>query len=177
VLFAIIDGMGKLPRIKVTGAREGDYVVVMERASGVLKIAPAKPGGAPVVGTLRQTTWACPTQWEGTLDDGRSLFVHCRRGELSVGVGDAIQDAIDNGMSANALYFEHVADGPISFEELRAHLYGLLDFPEGLVVDGEHTSGAGLKEALRRHPPDGEWAAELADLRRGVGPGTDRSNP
>jgi antitoxin (DNA-binding transcriptional repressor) of toxin-antitoxin stability system len=30
-----------------------------------------------------------------------------------------------------------------------------------------------LKEALRDHRPDGEWASELHELRESVGPGTD----
>jgi len=40
---------------------------------------------------------------------------------------------------------------------------------------GPATSGTGLalKEALRSHRPDSEWAAELRELRDAVGPGTD----
>ena len=34
-------------------------------------------------------------------------------------------------------------------------------------------SGQALKEALRRHRPDGAWADELRELRGSVGPGTD----
>lgn len=34
-------------------------------------------------------------------------------------------------------------------------------------------SGEALKEALRAHRPDAEWAAELRELRDAVGPGTD----
>jgi prevent-host-death family protein len=34
-------------------------------------------------------------------------------------------------------------------------------------------TGRALKEALRSHRPDGEWAAELRELRDSVGPGTD----
>ncbi len=32
----------------------------------------------------------------------------------------------------------------MSFAELRAHLYGLVEFPEGLKVEGERRRGAGL---------------------------------
>ena len=93
---------------------------------------------------LRQTTSTCPTQWEGTLEDGRTLFAHCRRGELSVGVGDSVNDAIDNTAADKALCFEYVEHGPMSFAELRAHLYGLVEFPEGLKVEGERRRGARL---------------------------------
>ena len=34
-------------------------------------------------------------------------------------------------------------------------------------------TGRALKSALRKHRPDMEWAAELRELRDGVGPGTD----
>jgi prevent-host-death family protein len=34
-------------------------------------------------------------------------------------------------------------------------------------------TGQALKEALRKHPPDPEWAAELRELREEVGPATD----
>ncbi|HET7177897.1 MAG TPA: type II toxin-antitoxin system Phd/YefM family antitoxin [Solirubrobacterales bacterium] len=35
-------------------------------------------------------------------------------------------------------------------------------------------TGRALKEALRKHPPDPEWAAELRELRQAVGPPPDR---
>lgn len=35
-------------------------------------------------------------------------------------------------------------------------------------------TGRALKEALRKHPPDPEWAAELRALREEVGPGIAR---
>lgn len=35
-------------------------------------------------------------------------------------------------------------------------------------------SGRALKEALRAHPADPEWAAELRELRERVGPAPDR---
>jgi len=34
-------------------------------------------------------------------------------------------------------------------------------------------TGRALKEALRKHPPDPEWAGELRELREEVGPATD----
>lgn len=32
-------------------------------------------------------------------------------------------------------------------------------------------TGRALKEALRKHRPDAEWAAELHELRKAIGPG------
>ncbi len=136
--------MDKLPRIKLSGDLEGDYVVLAEHAGGVLKIAPAQPGGAPVVVALEQTCTACPSQWEGTLEDGRSLYARYRGGLLRVGIGENVEAAHTNSFPKTALYCEHIGDGLdgfMGFEELRAHLYGLLDFPEGLVVEGQSDWG------------------------------------
>lgn len=129
--------MDSLPRIKLSGALEGDYVVLRERAGGRLTIAPEQPDGLPKLVTLKRTTWACPTQWEGKLEDGRTLYARCRHGELSVGIGEEIDEAIDNGRSKDALYFDYVEDGPMSFEELRAHLHGLLELPAGLEAEDQ----------------------------------------
>ena len=126
--------------IRLSGALEGDYVVLAKRPSGVLRIAPVQTGGAPVVVALEKTCTACPSQWEGTLGDGRTLYVRYRGGALSVGVGQGIDEAVRNSSSAATFFSEHVGDGLdgfMDFEELRTHLYGLLDFPESLEVKNE----------------------------------------
>jgi hypothetical protein len=59
---------------------------------------------------------------------------------LSVGIGDDVDGAIDNGLSDDALYVEPVGsglDGVMDFEELRTNLHGLVEFPEDLVVEDE----------------------------------------
>lgn len=128
--------METLPRIRVAGDLEGHYVVLAKRANGQLKIAPEHPDGLPRIVALERTTWACPTQWVATLADGRTVYARSRHGEFSVGVGDDLDDAVLKSSRPEALYFEYVEDGPMEFEELRAHLYGLLEFPEDLPVEG-----------------------------------------
>ena len=89
---------------------------------------------------LKKTCSACLSQWEGTLDDGRAVHAHYRHGELSVGVGDDVDEAIDNGLSDHALYVDDVGDGLngyMDFEELKTRLHGLLEFPTALVVENE----------------------------------------
>lgn len=129
--------MEKLLRITLNGDLEGDYVVVLERAGGRLTIVPEQPGGLPQLVALKRTTWACPTQWEGELEDGRTLYARCRHGELSVGIGAGLDAAVANGMSKDALCRDLVEEAPMSFEELREHLYGLLELPEGLEAEGQ----------------------------------------
>jgi hypothetical protein len=132
--------MTKLPRVKLSGAVEGDYVVLEQRAGGVLRIAPEQSDGLPKVVALTKTCIACPSQWEGTLDDGRTIYVRYRHGRLSVGAGGGVEEAVRNGRSNHALYVDHVGDGLdgfMDFEELKVHLYGLLEFPDDLIVENE----------------------------------------
>lgn len=89
---------------------------------------------------LKKTSIACPSQWEGTLEEGRAVYARYRHGRLSVGVGDDIDEAVRNGMPDRALYADYVGDGLdgfMSLEELETHLHGLLEFPADLVVENE----------------------------------------
>lgn len=96
--------------------------------------------GDAKVTALKRTCIACPSQWEGTLEDGRAVYARYRYGELSIGVGDDIDEAVRNASSDVALCAEEVGDGLdgfMSFEELKAKLCGVLAFPAGLVVENE----------------------------------------
>jgi hypothetical protein len=134
------DCVDELPRVRLSGALEGDYVVLRRDAGGVLRIAPEQPEGRPKVATLRKTCIACPSQWDGSLEDGRVIYARYRHGALSVGIGDDIDEAVRNGRTDEALYADYVGDGFdgfMDFEELRAHLHGLLEFPADLDVENE----------------------------------------
>lgn len=92
------------------------------------------------VKTLKKACLACPSQWEGDLDDGRVVYVRYRHGELSVGVGETINAAVQNAGSEEALYAEELSDGLdgfMTFEELNGRLRGVLEFSAGLVVENE----------------------------------------
>jgi len=43
---------------------------------------------------LVRTCWACPSQWDGILDDGRWLYIRYRGGRFSVSVGEHEWDAV-----------------------------------------------------------------------------------
>ncbi len=91
----------------------------------------------PKLTALKQTCIACPSQWEGTLEDGRVVYARYRHGELSVGVGDDIDEAVRNGTSDQALYADSTGDGLdgfMDFDELKVYLHGHLEFPTDLVV-------------------------------------------
>jgi hypothetical protein len=81
-----------------------------------------------------------PVPVGGQLEDGRVPYARYRWGELTVGIGDDVDQAIENGLSDDALYADHAGeglDGVMCFEELRAHLYELVEFPGNLVVENE----------------------------------------
>ena len=135
--------MAEPPRVRLSGEVEGDYVVLRRHAGGVLQIAPEQPSGRPKVVALKKTSTACPSQWEGTLEDERTIYARYRHGALSVGVGNNIHDAVHNGSTDQALYADYIGDGLdgfMDFEELKVHLYGLLEFPTDLVVENEWPS-------------------------------------
>lgn len=132
--------MDTLKHVRLSGDVEGDYVVIRRHSGGVLRIAPERPEGRPKVSALRKTCLACPSQWEGTLEDGRVIYARYRWGELSVGVGSDIDEAVHNGWTEEALFADQVGeglDGFMDFAELKAHLHGLLEFPTDLIVENE----------------------------------------
>lgn len=90
---------------------------------------------------LEETCLACPSQWEGALDDGRAVYARFRHGHLSVGIGEAVEGAVDNAMTDQALYDGEVGDGLdgfMDFEDLKVRLRGLIEFPLDLVVENEN---------------------------------------
>lgn len=149
-------------RVTLSGDLEGEYVVLAHRVGNVLRIAPVPAAGAPVVTSLTKTCPACPSQWEGTLDDGRVLYARYRWGGLSVGLGEGIDEAVHNGRTEESLFNEQLGDGLdgfMSFEELRAQLSGLLDFPGDLVVEGQEDWGEPFGSANDDEANDGEGVA------------------
>jgi hypothetical protein len=105
--------------------------------------ASKQPDSPLELATLTRTCLACPSQWEGALDDGRAIYVRYRHGELSVGIGGDIDDAVRNGMSDQALYAADIGDGLDGFmdvEELKAHLRGLLEFPADFAAQSQAQS-------------------------------------
>ncbi len=103
--------------------------------------------------TLKKTCLACPSQWEGDIEDGRAVYARFRHGHLSVGIGGTVKEAVGNAMSDQALYEGDIGDGLdgfMDFDELKAHLRWLLEFPADLVVENENPT-----------PPDPEALGRL----------------
>lgn len=110
----------------------------------------------PKVRTLQKTSLACPSQWEGVLNDGRAVYARFRHGNLSVGVGETVKGAVENAMSDQALFEGEIGDGLdgfMDFEELKTHLRGLIEFPADVKVENENPPLAdrrSIERLLRR---------------------------
>ena len=98
------------------------------------------PFDARVV-ALDQTCGACPSQWEGRLDNGQRIYVRYRWGRLQLGVGPNIDAAVDATIKpGDDNYAEkqigHSLDGVLTFGELvdaARDLVPALDFSGGEV--------------------------------------------
>lgn len=114
----------------------------------------------PKVLTLKKTCLACPSQWDGTLEDGRAVYARFRHGHLSVGIAETVKEAVNNARSDQALCEREIGDrfdGFMDFEELKSHLRGLLEFPADLVVENENPpppDPKALERLLRPRPTD-----------------------
>jgi len=45
---------------------------------------------------LKQTCWACPSQWEIELKDGRYVYARFRWGDIGFGIGETLTKAVRN---------------------------------------------------------------------------------
>jgi hypothetical protein len=115
--------------------------------------------GLPKLVALKRTSIACPSQWEGDLEDGRAIYIRYRHGHLSVGTGNDIDEAVRNGKSDQALFADDMndaLDGFMDLEELAVNLHGLLEFPPDLIVENEQPPrpSPGILEELPRPQSD-----------------------
>lgn len=69
-----------------------------------------------------QTSRAFPSQWEGFMADGRSLYVRFRHGNLSVYVADGDPLADDRPIIDEFLAAKDGDTGSMEYDELREHL-------------------------------------------------------
>jgi len=59
---------------------------------------------------IRKTCSACPTQWEGYLDDGRMFYIRYRYGRLAFRISETPTDNVYDAVSGEALYMEQIGD-------------------------------------------------------------------
>lgn len=75
-----------------------------------------------IVAEDNKTCWGAPTQWEGTLKDGRSFYFRYRWGRAYLGVASAVDNAIwaeeNGGVSAMDSLGDSL-DGHLTDDEYR----------------------------------------------------------
>lgn len=79
------------------------------------------------VKSFTQTCIACPSQWEGLLEDDRPFYVRYRWGYLCIDVGP-IGDTIDNLRNWKLVYARPIGDdldSLISWEKVNGIMEGL----------------------------------------------------
>ncbi len=81
---------------------------------------------------LTQTCSACPAQWSGQTDDGRSVYVRYRWGYLSVRVSDEVSDDEMAGVGGSEVFGSQLGDGldgTLSFGDLKSATAGEVEWP------------------------------------------------
>jgi hypothetical protein len=64
------------------------------------------------VSKITQTCWACPSQWEGNLDDGRMFYARYRWGGLTIRLSDNPTNSLSNLFENNEIVCsETLGDG------------------------------------------------------------------
>lgn len=86
------------------------------------------------ISSIRRTSSACPSQWEGSTEDGKIVYFRFRHGELSHGIGDSQDEAVrDSLKSANRMQItDDLFAGELSYYELKRILsnLNLYQFPK-----------------------------------------------
>jgi len=75
---------------------------------------------------LSLTCDACPTQWEGKTDDGEFLYIRYRFGNLTVGLGKTIDEAVMNKIF-EVPYGESL-DGLLTATKMKKLTKSIMDF-------------------------------------------------
>lgn len=65
---------------------------------------------------------ACPSQWDGQTEDDRVFYVRYRHGELRVGFGATIDEAVDDAMDSDAQVLGGEWDGEMATGAMLTHL-------------------------------------------------------
>jgi hypothetical protein len=80
------------------------------------------------VTTLVQTCNACPTQWEGATTDGRTIYVRFRWGYLTIGLGNTLDEAVDD-LTFDVAFGDNLL-GVLSFDQLKTITAGHFVWPK-----------------------------------------------
>lgn len=85
---------------------------------------------------LEQTTVACPSQFEGHLEDGKTFFyIRYRSAHLRIYFGTSITNCLDNEASLDMYVGEDPLDGWIEWDEVKPYFERAVQaYREGRVI-------------------------------------------
>ena len=67
---------------------------------------------------IEQPCIACPSQWEGELEGGKFIYIRFRWGNLTWGVGETINKAVDESMKCDGISIGDGLDGAMEKKEM-----------------------------------------------------------
>lgn len=86
-----------------------------------------------VVTKVIQTSYAYPSQFEGDTADGQYIYARYRGGRMRVDVAPTAEAWMGAGSWAiHSEEFGDPLDGYLSYEELKEHTRGIIEWPEHL---------------------------------------------
>lgn len=65
-----------------------------------------------VVTKIKRTCYACPSQWEGKLSDGRMFYIRYRGGRFEVRTSDGPTDNLQDAVIGKTIFLNPVLGGP-----------------------------------------------------------------
>lgn len=83
--------------------------------------------------SITQTCNACPSQWEGTLDDGRMVYVRYRWGGLSIRVSNLPTKKVMEAVDGEEIFYKDIGDGLdgiLEYSKLVEITEGVIDWPK-----------------------------------------------
>lgn len=81
---------------------------------------------------LTKTCEACPAQWEGRTNDGRTVYVRYRWGYLSVRVSEQPTDNVDDAVRGEEIFGRQLGDeydGEILYHQVQRQTAGVVEWP------------------------------------------------
>ena len=72
---------------------------------------------------IKRTTYACPSQWEGTTEDDRPVYIRYRGSIFEIRIGP-VNGTIDDAVNAETVYERSVGDefdGYMSSDDMFVH--------------------------------------------------------
>ena len=85
------------------------------------------------VKNIKNTCGACPSQWEGNLDDGRMIYIRYRWGYLSIRVSNNPSNDVYDAVDGEEVFGKQVDEGGwagvISYEAVKQLTKGIIEFP------------------------------------------------